>query len=170
MTVSRKVDYVADSKSVGGRFESFAAHHFRAPSSRPTPSTARPRRVGRSCAPSAGSASSCRRRAGGVRPGSPRRHGGERSRGGEAVEAGGAGGGPSSRNFLWISPARSITWRRTEFWRRTGGVGTLCERNSPIAPSSDCPAVLARYCVRYSSNYRLITPVIGTLLKVLTPS
>ena len=119
MTVSRKVDYVADSKSVGGRFESFAAHHFRAPSSRPTPSTARPRRVGRSCAPSAGSASSCRRRAGGVGPGSPRRHGGERRRGGEAVEAGGAGGGPSSRNFLWISPARSITWRRTEFWRRT---------------------------------------------------
>src|SRR5205809_4507977 len=119
MTVSRKVDYVADSKSVGGRFESFAAHHFRAPSSRPTPSTARPRRVGRSCAPSAGSASSCRRRAGGVGPGSPRRHGGERRRGGEAVEAGGAGGLPSSRNFLWISTARSITWRRTEFWRRT---------------------------------------------------
>ena len=28
MTVSRKVDYVADSKSVGGRFESFTAHHF----------------------------------------------------------------------------------------------------------------------------------------------
>src|SRR3989442_4076850 len=127
MTVSRKVDYVADSKSVGGRFESFAAHHFRAPSSPPTPSTARPRRVGRSCAPSAGSASSCRRRAGGVGPDSPRRHGGERRRGGEAVEAGGAGGGPSSRNFLWISPARSITWRRTEFWRRTG-----VSRSAPV--------------------------------------
>src|SRR3989442_4445947 len=120
MTVSRKVDYVADSKSVGGRFESFAAHHFRAPSSRPTPSTARPRRVGRSCAPSAGSAFSCRRRGGGVRPGSPRRQGDERGRGGEAVEAGGAGGCPWNRNFLWISPARSITWRRTEFWRMTG--------------------------------------------------
>src|SRR2546426_4376147 len=119
MTVSRKVDYVADSKSVGGRFESFAAHHFRAPSSQPTPSTARHRRVGRSCAPSAGSASYCRRRAGGARPGSLGRHGGERRRGGEAVEAGTAGGGPSSRNFLWISPARSITWRRTAFWRRT---------------------------------------------------
>src|SRR5207249_6405206 len=136
MTVSRKVDYVADSKSVGGRFESFAAHHFRAPSGRPTPSTARPRRVGGSCAPSAGSASSCRRRAGGVRPGSPRRHGGERRRGGEAVEAGGAGGGPSNRNFLWISPARSITWRRTEFWRRTGG------RDEPARRRRRAPHVL----------------------------
>src|SRR5436853_5549213 len=23
---------------------------------------------------------------------------------------------------LWISPARSITWRRMKFWRRTGGL------------------------------------------------
>src|SRR5438093_8288700 len=53
--------------------------------------------------------------------------GGERRRGGEAVEAGGAGGLPSSRNFLWISTARSITWRRTEFWRRTGA-GDVPER------------------------------------------
>src|SRR5437899_9928704 len=62
------------------------------PPAGPTPSTARPRRGGRSYAPSAESPSSCRRRAGGARPGSPGRHGGERRRGGEAVEAGGAGG------------------------------------------------------------------------------
>jgi len=37
-----------------------------------------------------------------------------------APQSGFAGGWPSSRNFPWISPARSTTWCRTEFWRRTG--------------------------------------------------